>query len=630
EQHLQEDRLQLQEQRLQDAFGASVPSGGVSAHGGPTRDPSVASSSASSFGTWGPEWAASRRPSPPDSLRLAAAAASASGARVGKITDQSHTGSLGEASSLALCSLVVAHAFSHRRRQRQRQQRRHRLGSGTRLSRQCTSETSDSLPRQRTSGPSDAALEALPEEASQVWEVLGVPLTPDFLAVGLAYFAQGALGLAALAKPYLLKDELHLPPAEASVLLSLTYWPWLLKPVWGFIVDSFPIFGSRRRAYLVLAGLSSAIGFLGLGGFIPGLASSKEAVVLLMMLGNLGIAVSDVVVDGLVVEKARDDPALMGGLQSFSWGCRGVGAILSAYFSGALLETLGVRPIFTLTAVLPLLVVAAAVLIQEPQAAPAGPEGSAKQSTSDSLSEVVRQASQLWDVVRSPEILPPMLFIVAWQATPNAGSAMFYYYTNALQFGPEFLGRSQLIGALASLGGIIMYNRVFAELPLRDYLLRVNLAAVVVGLLPLLLVTRANVALNIPDQTFVLGDDVIQTVAGELAHMPILVLAARLCPPGIEASPWQLLMSVLNLASFVASFIGAWLTDYLHVTDKDFANLPLLVFICNLSGLLPLALLQLVPDTGAASGAAKDQAQLAAVGRPRDDCAELASEPPNL
>eukprot|EP00913_Durusdinium_trenchii_P020532 g19285.t1 len=37
-------------------------------------------------------------------------------------------------------------------------------------------------------------------------EVLGVPLTPDFTAVGLAYFAQGALALAALAKPFYVKE----------------------------------------------------------------------------------------------------------------------------------------------------------------------------------------------------------------------------------------------------------------------------------------------------------------------------------------------------------------------------------------------------------------------------------------
>jgi len=122
------------------------------------------------------------------------------------------------------------------------------------------------------------------------------------------------------------------------MLLSLTYWPWVLKPAWGFIADTFPILGSRRRSYLMLAGLVSAVGYAGLGMGIGG--DEKVAVLLQMTLGNFGIAFSDVVVDALVVDKARDDARLMGGLQSFSWASRALGAILSAYASGAVLSSL--------------------------------------------------------------------------------------------------------------------------------------------------------------------------------------------------------------------------------------------------------------------------------------------------
>jgi len=414
--------------------------------------------------------------------------------------------------------------------------------------------------------------------------LLGVPLTADFTAVGLAYFAQGALALAALAKPFYVKDTLGMSPADSSLFLSFTYWPWIMKPLWGFVADSIPIFGSRRQAYLVLAGAISVVGWLGLAGWWP-VEVSKEATLLFMVMGNFGIAFSDVVVDGLVVEKARDDPKLMGGLQSFSWACRGFGAILSAYFSGALLEMIGVQKVFAVTALLPLLVIVAAVLIREPA------QPSPGSSYSLDWDEARQLGQQVWEVIRAPEVFPAVLFILAWQATPTAGSATFYFYTNELHFNPEFLGRSQLVGSLASLAGIVLYNRVFSSVPIKDYLSRIQVTAVTLGFLPILLATRANLALNIPDQMFVLGDDVIQTVAGELAHMPILVLAAQLCPRGIEATLFALLMSALNAASFLSSSLGAWLTHILEVTDSDFTNYAFLLLICNLSGLLPLALL---------------------------------------
>merc|ERR1719424_103606 len=97
-------------------------------------------------------------------------------------------------------------------------------------------------------------------------------MKPDFMVVGVVYFAQGSLDLAELAKQFLLKDELNLPPADEAFFLSLSMWPWFLKPVWGFIADAFPIFSSHRRSYLFMAGLASAAGWVGLGTGVFGVS----------------------------------------------------------------------------------------------------------------------------------------------------------------------------------------------------------------------------------------------------------------------------------------------------------------------------------------------------------------------
>lgn len=43
--------------------------------------------------------------------------------------------------------------------------------------------------------------------------------------------------------------------------------------------------------------------------------------------------------------------------------------------------------------------------------------------------------------------------------TPNSGSTMFFFYTNKLGFEPEFLGELKLFYALASITGMIIYNK---------------------------------------------------------------------------------------------------------------------------------------------------------------------------
>jgi hypothetical protein len=48
--------------------------------------------------------------------------------------------------------------------------------------------------------------------------LFGIDLSPDTVAVAMVYFVQGVLGLARLAVSFYLKDDLHLDPAEVSIL----------------------------------------------------------------------------------------------------------------------------------------------------------------------------------------------------------------------------------------------------------------------------------------------------------------------------------------------------------------------------------------------------------------------------
>ena len=80
--------------------------------------------------------------------------------------------------------------------------------------------------------------------------------------------------------------------------------------------------------------------------------------------------------------------------------------------------------------------------------------------------------------------------------------------------------------------------------------------------------------------------------------MPTLVLAARLCPPGVEAVLFATLMSIYNGASTVGTEVGAALTKVLGVTESDFSNLALLTIICNVSSLLPLVFIGWLDGVG--------------------------------
>ncbi|KAL7546954.1 hypothetical protein ACHAWF_010304 [Thalassiosira exigua] len=443
---------------------------------------------------------------------------------------------------------------------------------------------------------------------------LGIDPTPDVLAISAIYFVEGALGLARLAQTFLLKEDLHLGPAEMSALSGALLVPWTIKPLYGFLSDGFPIGGYRRRSYLALAG---AVGFLSYTSLAMGWGLGRgggadlTVTVASMLLLSASIALADVVADGIVVQKTRDaaasgaDPAIAGGLQSVCWGSAAIGGLISAYFSGSLLETMGPREVFGIASVLPLVVGGMSLLIKEEPvsgkgkvASEANGDGLAKSGTDDALSSVRDQISALWDALRRPDIYKPVLFIFLWQSTPTSEGAMLYFLTNDIGFGPEFLGRARLLTAASSLFGVWLYNQYLRRVSIKDVLFWTSLISVPLGLTQLLLISHYDRELGIPDGAFVFGDDVVLSILGEMAFLPTLVLAARLCPPGIEAVLFATLMSIYNGASGVGTELGAALTKALGITESDFSNLALLTIICNVSSVFPLVFIGWLDGVG--------------------------------
>ncbi len=408
--------------------------------------------------------------------------------------------------------------------------------------------------------------------------------TPELLAILTVYLVQGILGLARLAISFFLKDDLGLTPAEVAALTGISALPWVIKPLFGFMSDGLPILGYRRRPYLILSGLLGTVSWLALANFVEDAVTAT----IIILLTSLSVAISDVIVDSVIVERARKESlAQSGSLQSLCWGATAFGGLLTAYFSGLLLQHLSSNQVFEITATFPLIVSGVAWLIAEEKISPNDSE------TKESPVKV--QMKQLWGAVKQKQIWLPIAFLFVWQATPTADSAFFFFSTNELGFEPEFLGRVRLVTSFASLVGIFLFQRYLKTVPFRKILGWSTVIAAVLGMTTLLLVTHTNRALGIDDRWFSLGDSLILTVVGQITWMPVLVLSARLCPKGVEATLFALLMSIWNLSGLLSHEFGALLTSWLGVTETNFDQMWLLVIITNLSTLLPLPFLGWLP-----------------------------------
>ncbi|MEH2122360.1 folate/biopterin family MFS transporter [Nostoc sp.] len=414
---------------------------------------------------------------------------------------------------------------------------------------------------------------------------LGNEPNAELIAILTVYFVQGILGLSRLAVSFFLKDELLLSPVQVSALFGIVLLPWMIKPVFGFISDGLPIFGYRRRPYLILSGILGTASWVSLATIVH----TTWAATLAIALSSLSVAMSDVIVDSLVVERARgESQAKAGSLQSVCWGASAIGGLITAYFSGLLLQYFTTRTVFGITALFPLIVSGVAWLIAE------SPVSKDSQDNTNSL-PIKHQLKQLRQAITQKTIWLPTAFIFVWQATPSADSAFFYFSTNELHFEPEFLGRVHLVTSFASLAGVWIFQRFLKSIPFRVIFAWSTVLSSILGMTMLLLVTHTNRRLGIDDHWFSLGDSVVLSVMGQIAFMQVMVLAARLCPSGVEATLFALLMSVFNSAGTVSRAFGALITYWLGITATNFESLWLLVLITNLSTLLPLPFINWLP-----------------------------------
>lgn len=145
-----------------------------------------------------------------------------------------------------------------------------------------------------------------------------------------------------LATNNLFEQRYNLQPAHASFYTSIMNLPWAPKLIYGILVDSFPIFGSTKRAYVVLMGIIQII-FLLLVAFNlpqnpnPGTEDTTGAKYVMWMttIYSTGGAFMEVVCQGMMVVECRKDPKRGSeDLQSYAWMAYGVGGTIACLFGG--------------------------------------------------------------------------------------------------------------------------------------------------------------------------------------------------------------------------------------------------------------------------------------------------------
>lgn len=410
-----------------------------------------------------------------------------------------------------------------------------------------------------------------------------------YMILAISGIIEGSQSMSSLALQYLLKDDLNVTPSAQSILFGIVSIPWVIKPVWGFLSDGFPIFGYHRRSYLFIGGMFACVCWSTLA-LQTNLSWLK--IMINMVCVEIGHAMLSTVTKALLVEHCEQrEQKYVSFLQTYYHVFLYASSLCFAFVGGwALTHGVDKSTIFGITAITPGLGALVALFVVERP--PAG------------LS-IRQQCVKLWEVVRYPQpnqpyaLWRPMLFMVLFSMGPNSGTAMFYFFTERLGFNPQFISYMNMISTLFALIGVVLYQKYFSDVPHRTILCYGMLLTVSFAMLPILVVTRVNIQMNIPDQIFMLSDKAITAAVSRIGHIPVLIMGAQLCPPGIEGTLYALMMSMLNFGAMLAEHNTALLMFIMKVKKGSYDNLPYLIAICCVCALLPLLLLnKLLPFGG--------------------------------
>ena len=109
---------------------------------------------------------------------------------------------------------------------------------------------------------------------------------------------QGLWAMVLLSAQDYYKQYLYLDPGVMASYMSMLSVTWSIKILYGLISDNFPIMGSRRKSYIIIAGIIQFASMMSI--FVLNI-STGIAVALLIASTSMTIAFSNVVVDAILI-----------------------------------------------------------------------------------------------------------------------------------------------------------------------------------------------------------------------------------------------------------------------------------------------------------------------------------------
>jgi hypothetical protein len=395
--------------------------------------------------------------------------------------------------------------------------------------------------------------------------------------------------------------DLNATEAQQMTLSSIRSLPASFKLIFGFISDNFPIFGYRRKSYMIMGWGLTALsmcalirksnltlsveeyekddGTMATHTVAPEDAPSIPFLSLTLLMFGTGFWMADVMADSVVAEKAKLEPVhARGATQSSCYSYRFFGLMVAAPLSTVIYSQVGPFYVIALLALLPFSVLPLVYLLGEVH--------------NGEVPSTRQQCNEIWTTVCSRAVWQPLAFVYLYNVLQVSNSAWREFLKTTLGFTGTQLNLMYIAACVLLYLGVICYKYFLIAWSWRLVYIVTTLLNGLFSILQVLLILGMTFGLS--NFWFALGDDAFSEFIQGIQFLPTTIMMVHLCPEGSEGASYAMFTTVnnsaLNLsAAFSTLLLGVWDVSKVALANNELqgmVNLTVLTTCLQVSGIL--------------------------------------------
>ena len=414
-------------------------------------------------------------------------------------------------------------------------------------------------------------------------------MTRNKITILIIGFYAGLCVISDLAVKYYFKDKKKVETANLTRILIIFKIPYLIKPLYGFFLDFFPIFGYKKKSYLFLCFLVNATSWY---FFIISNDKNMYFSIICLLFINISLSFTTVIGSAIQVDLSKmyeNEKSNIGEktsqLMSEYFMIKSLGTLVPSYFKGFLIEKYSNDIIFYISGLISLFILISDLLLVENKLI----EKKKKKNKEENKTE------QILNLIKNKNIIILLSLIFILESSPFCASPLFYYETNILNLNPKDLGYIDFLSQITIIIVIYIYKNLCFKYNFKAITFFVRMGQFALFSLIYMLIMR-NTQKYIDDYYLVTITITLHEGFNSLGKLPYSLLAILFSPTNLEATTYSLCVFSSYLGNIFADYIDYFLATYFQISHYNFTNFGILVLVENILNLIPLFYTLAIPN----------------------------------